>query len=42
MSITRIVESGLWDKELIDEEMKYGRIEKTSSVYLSKLKDDEK
>ena len=40
--ITRIVESGLWDKELIDEVMKYGRIEKTSSIYLSKLKDDEK
>ena len=39
--ITRIVESGLWDKELIDEVMKYGRIEETSSVYLSKLKDDE-
>jgi len=42
MVITRIVESGLWDKELIDEVMKYGRIEETSSVYLSKLKDDEK
>ena len=40
--ITRIVESGLWDKELIDEVMKYGRIEETSSVYLSKLNDDEK
>ncbi len=40
--ITRIVESGLWDKELIDEVMKYGRIEKTSSIYLSKLKDDQK
>ncbi len=40
--ITRIVESGLWDKELIDEVMKYGRIEETSSVYLSKIKDDEK
>lgn len=40
--ITRIVESGLWDKELIDEVMKYGRIEETSSIYLSKLKDDEK
>ena len=40
--ITRIVGSGLWDKELIDDVMKYGRIEKTSSIYLSKLKDDEK
>ena len=40
--ITRIVETGLWDKELIDEVMKHGRIEETSSIYLSKLKDDEK
>ncbi|MBT9161228.1 MAG: hypothetical protein DDT26_02532 [Dehalococcoidia bacterium] len=39
--LTRIVEGGLWDKELIDEVMKYGRIEETSAVYLSKLKDDE-
>lgn len=40
-ALTRIVEEGLWDKELIDEVMKYGRIEETSSVYLSKLKEGE-
>lgn len=40
-ALTRIVEGGLWDKALIDEVMKYGRIEETSSVYLSKLKDVE-
>jgi len=40
-ALTRIVEGGLWDKELIDEVLKYGRIEKTSAVYLSKLKDEE-
>jgi len=41
-ALTRIVEEGLWDKELIDEVLKYGRIEETSSIYLSKLKDEEK
>jgi len=41
-SLVRIIESGLWDKALIDEVMKYGRIEESSSVYLSRLKDEEK
>jgi RecB family exonuclease len=41
VALTRVVEEGLWDIELIDEVMKYGRIEESSSVYLSKLKDDE-
>ena len=41
-ALTQIVEDGLWDKETIDEVMKYGRIEESSSVYLSKLKDAEK
>lgn len=41
-SLIRLVENGLWDKELIDEVMKYGRIEESSSVYLSRLKDEEK
>ena len=36
------VEESLWDRELVDEVMKYGRIEETSSIYLSRLKDDEK
>jgi len=37
-ALTRVVEEGLWDKGLIDEVMKYGRIEESSAVYLSKLK----
>jgi len=41
-TLTRIVEGSLWDKELIDEVLKYGRIEETSSIYMSKLKDEEK
>lgn len=41
-SLIRVVENGLWDKELIDEVMKYGRIEESNSVYLSRLKDEEK
>jgi len=41
-TLTRIIEEGLWDRSLIDEVMKYGRIEETSAVYLSKLKDEEK
>ncbi len=40
-ALTRVIEEGLWDKELIDEVMKYGRIEETSSIYLSKLQDEE-
>lgn len=40
-ALTRIVEEGSWDRELLDEVLKYGRIEETSSVYFSKLKDEE-
>jgi RecB family exonuclease len=40
-ALTRIVEEGLWDKALIDQVMKYGRIEETSVVYLSKLMEEE-
>lgn len=40
-ALTRIVEKGLWDKELIGQVMKYGRIEETSAVYLSKLIEEE-
>lgn len=41
-SLTHVIESDLWSKELIDQVMKYGRIEQTSSVTVSKLKDIEK
>jgi hypothetical protein len=37
--LVRVIESGLWDRELIDEVAKYGRLEETSAVYLSKLKE---
>jgi putative RecB family exonuclease len=40
-SLTRSIEKGLWDKELIDQVMKFGRIEETSSISLSKLKEGE-
>ena len=41
-SLVRVIEKSLWDKGLIDEVLKYGRIEETSSIYMSKLKDQEK
>ncbi len=41
-ALTRIVEDGLWDRELIDEVRKYGRIEEASSIYLTRLKGEEK
>jgi putative RecB family exonuclease len=41
-SLVCIVEQGLWSKDLIDRVMKYGRIEATESVSISKLKDEEK
>ena len=40
-ALTRIIDNSLWDKELIDEVMKYGMIEETSSIYLSKLKSED-
>ena len=40
-ALVKIVEKGLWDKELLDQVMKYGRIEETSAVYLSKLSEEE-
>ena len=39
-TLTQIVEEKSWDEELIDEVLKYGRIEEVSSVYLSKLKEE--
>jgi putative RecB family exonuclease len=41
-SLTHVIENDLWSKDLIDQVMKYGRIEETSSVTVSKLKDEEK
>jgi len=38
-ALTRVVEEGLWDREIVDEVMKFGRFEETSTVYLSKLKE---
>jgi hypothetical protein len=40
-SLSRVIEDGLWDKELLEELKKYGQVEETSSVFLSKLKDEE-
>ena len=41
-SLTHTIENGLWTKDLIDKVMLYGRIEETTSVHISKLKDAEK
>jgi len=40
--LTDAIESGLWSKDLIDKVMKYGRIETTDSLRISKLTDEEK
>lgn len=40
--LTDAIESGLWSKDLIAKVMKYGRIETTDSVRISKLSDEEK
>ena len=40
--LTHVIEDELWSKDLIDKVMKYGRIEESDSVYISKLKDEEK
>ena len=40
--LTDVIESGLWSKDLIAKVMKYGRIETTDSVRISKLSDEEK
>jgi RecB family exonuclease len=40
--LTNAIGSGLWSKDLIDKVMKYGRIEETDSVRISKLTDEEK
>ena len=40
-ALVRVVENGLWNKDLIDKVMKFGKIRESSSVYLSKLEDEE-
>ena len=40
-SLSRVVDNGLWSKELIEEVLKHGRIEQGSSVYLSRLREGE-
>ncbi len=41
-SLSRVIENSLWSEELITQVLKYGRIEETSAIYLSRLKDEEK
>ena len=41
-SLNRVIENSLWSEELITQVLKYGRIEETSAIYLSRLKDEEK
>ena len=41
-ALVSVVEKGLWTKGLIDKVMKYGRIDETSAVRVSRLKDEEK
>jgi len=41
-SLTRVIENSLWSKDLIEQVMKYGKIEETTSINISKLKDEEK
>jgi len=36
-ALTRLIGEECWGKELIDEIMKYGRLEESSGIYLSKL-----
>lgn len=38
-ALTDVVENKLWDKDLIDKVLKYGRIEGSSSIHLLKLPD---
>ena len=40
-ALLRVLDGGLWDKKLIEEVMKFGKIEETSAIYLSKLEEGE-
>jgi len=37
----KLKKEGLWNKKLIDQVLKYGSIEETSAVYVSKLREEE-
>ena len=39
-ALGRVVEEGLWDKKLLNRIMKYGRLEQSSTVHLSKLREE--
>jgi len=39
-ALTRVIEDGVWSKELVEQLMKFGRIEESGSIHLSKLKDE--
>jgi hypothetical protein len=40
-ALARTIEEGAWDKKLIDQVMKYGRVEDTSAIRLSRLREEE-
>jgi hypothetical protein len=40
-ALTRIVDQGLWSRELINHVVEYGSIEESANVYLSRLKDED-
>ena len=40
-ALVQVVENGLWDRGLISMVLKYGRVEETESVRLSRLRDEE-
>jgi len=40
-AVIHAIEYRLWSEDLLDQVLKYGRTEETSSVYLSKLADRE-
>jgi putative RecB family exonuclease len=40
-ALIRIVDQGLWSRDLINKVVEYGSIEESANVYLSRLKDEE-
>lgn len=41
VALTRVIENKIWDKALIDQVLQYGKLEQTTSISLSKLKEVE-